>query len=64
MNRDPFMVRNLPKKKVVNAHNSWARLFTGLLCTRAITYFSVGKNRRKKAFPTDIYLTISLYRSR
>ena len=50
------MVRNFPKKQALKAHN----LCAGLVYTKAISYFNVGKNRRKKAFPTDTYLTISL----
>ena len=54
------MVGNFSKKKALKAHN----FFAGLVYTKAISYFNVGKNRRKKAFPTDTCLTILLYRSR
>ena len=44
------MVTNLPKKKVLKAHN----LCASLVYTKAIIYFNVGKNRRKKAFPMTL----------
>ena len=44
-----FMVTNLPKKKVLKAHN----LCASWVYTKAIIYFNVGKNRRKKGVSYD-----------
>lgn len=59
MNRDSFFYSWKPSKEKSIIHNLWAGLFTALLFSKAITYFSVGKNQRKKVFLTDICLTIS-----